>query len=335
MNERFAPLELADAAYEREKNEAPSLGFLQDSWRRLRKNRSAVVSLSVLVFIVCVAVASIWLTPHNPNRQQLEHGNLPPRIAGLSIPGFDGKMTTRGRVIDKYAQEGIPDDVSYFLGTDDLGRDLFSRLLAGVRVSLLIAFIAAFLDLTIGVAFGLISGLGGERVDSVMQRFLEILAGIPNLVVMILMLTIFKPGILTIILAMIVTGWISMARIVRAQTMKLKNQEYVLAATVLGQPRWKIALMHILPNISGVVIVQMMFSIPQAIFFEAFLSFVGLGLRPPNASLGTLLNEGYKAFRVLPYQMWAPTAALSVIMLAFNLLADGLRDAFDPKMSDG
>ncbi|HAP8339793.1 TPA: ABC transporter permease, partial [Enterococcus faecium] len=209
-----------------------------------------------------------------------------------------------------------------------------SRLFMGMRISLLIAFIAALLDVTIGVAYGLVSGLLGGRVDNVMQRFLEILSGIPNLVVMILMLVVFEPGIFSIVAAMAITNWIPMARIVRAQTMKLKDQEYVLAGLTLGESRMKIAFKHILPNISSVIIIQMMFSIPSAIFFEAFLSFIGLGLTPPSASLGTMLSEGYKTFLYLPYLLWIPAVTLSVIMIGFNLLADGLRDAFDPKMKE-
>jgi len=331
---RFSPLRLMNLAREREKNDAPTLTFSQDSWRRIRKNRSAVVAMALLALIIAVAFSSVWIAPHDPNHQDLYHSNLPPRIPGVSVHGFDGTVKVNGVVTDKYAEAGVPDDVNYYFGTDKLGRDLLSRLLFGVRVSLIIAFIAAFIDLTIGVTYGMISGILGERVDSLMQRVLEILAGIPTLVVLILMLSILKPGILTIIIAMIITGWIPMARIVRAQTLKLKSQEYVLAAAVLGQSKPVIAIRHILPNISGAVIVQMMFSIPQAIFFEAFLSFIGLGLRAPEASLGSLLNEGYKAFRVLPYQMWVPTVTLSVIMISFNLLADGLRDAFDPKMKE-
>lgn len=203
-----------------------------------------------------------------------------------------------------------------------------------------ILFLAAYLSQSLHLVnaywmtFTCAAILQGENLHSVMQRILEVLSGIPNLVVMILMLTVFDPGIVSIVLAMVITNWISMARIVRAQTMKLKDQEFVMAAETLGESRWKIAIKHILPNISSVIIVQMMFSIPSAIFFEAFLSFIGLGLRPPTASLGTLLNEGYKTFRFLPYLMWIPAATLSVIMICFNLLADGLRDAFDPKMKE-
>lgn len=331
--EKFEPISINDNL-DREKISAPSLNFLQDSWRRLKKNKGAVISLILLIIVTILAFGSTWVSPHDPTKQNPKYINLPPKIPGVSIDGFNGTAVVGGNRVDKYEQAKVPDDVHFYLGTDGLGRDLLSRLLMGTRMSLIIAFVAAFLDLTFGVIYGMISGMKGGRTDNVMQRILEILSGIPNLVVMILMLTIFKPGMMSIILAMIITGWITMARIVRAQTLKIKDQEYVLAATTLGVSKPKIAIKHVLPNISGVIIVQMMFSIPSAIFFEAFLSFIGLGLTPPTASLGTLLNEGYKTFRFLPHLMWAPAITLSVIMVCFNLLADGLRDAFDPKMND-
>lgn len=313
---------------------APSLTFMQDSWRRLKKNRGAVISLFLLLVISVIAFSAQWISPHDPAKQNVNYINLPPKIPGVSLNGFNGTAVVGDKRVDKYEQMKVPDDVHFYLGTDSLGRDLLSRLLMGTRSSLIIAFVAAFLDLTIGVTYGLISAMKGGRTDNIMQRILEILSGIPNLVVMILMLTIFKPGMKTIILAMAITGWITMARIVRAQTLKIKDQEYVLAARTLGQSNGKIAMKHILPNISSVVIVQMMFSIPSAIFFEAFLSFIGLGIRPPLSSLGMLLSEGYKTFRFLPHLMWYPAIMLSVIMICFNLLADGLRDAFDPKMAE-
>lgn len=329
----FKPISI-DNNLDREKISAPSLTFMQDSWRRLKKNRGAVISLVILGIVTLLAFGSIWISPHDPTKQNAKYINLPPKIPGVSINGFNGTAVVGGQRVNKYEQARVPKDTYFVLGTDGLGRDELSRLLMGTRMSLIIAFVAAFLDLSIGVIYGLVSGMKGGRVDTVMQRILEVLSGIPNLVVMILMLTIFKPGMLSIILAMIVTGWITMARIVRAQAMKVKDQEYVLAATTLGQSPISIAKKHILPNISSVIIVQMMFSIPSAIFFEAFLSFIGLGLTPPNASLGMLLSDGYKTFRYLPHLMWAPAITLSVIMICFNLLADGLRDAFDPKMKD-
>lgn len=328
----FLPLAIEKVEGEQERIEKPSLNFIQDSWRRLKKNKGAVISLWLLVFISVVSVASIWISPHDPAAQKVEYMNLPPRIPG--IPFLDGKSDVAGQVVDKYAEAGVPAGENYWLGTDGLGRDLLSRLLMGTRMSLLIALVAALLDLTIGVVYGLVSGMKGGRVDTIMQRIIEVLSGIPNLVVMILMLTIFNPGLLSIILAMVITGWITMARIVRGQTLKVRNEEYVLAAETLGESKVKIATRHILPNLGSVIVIQLMFSIPSAIFFEAFLGFLGIGLRPPVASLGTMLNEGYKTFRFLPHLLLVPALTLSTIMISFNLLADGLRDAFDPKMKD-
>ena len=330
--DEFLPLQ-KNTEEEREQITTPSLNFIQDSWRRLKKNKAAVVSMIVLAIIILISIVTIFVSPHDPTAQNVEYINLPPRIPGIDINGLNGKAMVGGELVDKYAQANVPANTNFFLGTDGLGRDVLSRLFMGTRISLLIAFIAAILDVTIGVAYGLISGLLGGRVDNAMQRFLEILSGIPNLVV-ILMLVVFEPGIFSIVAAMAITNWIPMARIVRAQTMKLKDQEYVLAGMTLGESKLKIAFKHILPNISSVIIIQMMFSIPSAIFFEAFLSFIGLGLTPPSASLGTMLSDGYKTFLYLPYLLWIPAATLSVIMIAFNLLADGLRDAFDPKMKE-
>lgn len=330
---KFQPLQ-KNTNEEREAIATPSLTFFQDSWRRLKKNKAAVFSIILLLIIIAISIITIFVSPHDPTAQNVTFTNLPPKIPGININGLNGYAMVGGELVDKYAAANVPDGTYFLLGTDGLGRDLLSRLFVGTRISLLIAFIAAMLDIIFGVTYGLISGLLGGRIDNVMQRFLEILSGIPNLVVMILMLVVFEPGIFSIVAAMAITNWIPMARIVRAQTMKLKDQEFVLAATTLGESRLKIAMKHVLPNISSVIIVQMMFSIPSAIFFEAFLSFIGLGLKPPSASLGMLLSDGYKTFLFLPYQMWVPAVTLSVIMIGFNLLADGLRDAFDPKMKE-
>ncbi len=223
-------------------------------------------------------------------------------------------------------------DTYFWLGTDNLGRDQWTRLWEGTQISLLIAIVAAAIDLVIGVAYGGISAFYGGRVDTVMQRIIEVLVGIPNLIVILLMVVILKPGILSIIVALTITGWIGMARLVRGEVLKLKSQEFVLAARTLGTVNLKIITKHLLPNISGIIIINTMFTIPSAIFFEAFLSFIGLGLAPPAASLGTLINGGFASLRSYPYLLLYPAIVISVIMIAFNLLADGLRDAFDPKM---
>ncbi|MDK2780656.1 MAG: oligopeptide transport system permease protein [Trichococcus sp.] len=319
---------------DKEKISAPSLSFMADSWRRLKKNKVAMVSLIILIIISMSSLLAPVIAPHDPNAQTVQYANMPPKIPGIDINGLNGTVKQNGVVIDKYEASNVPEDVYYYLGTDSLGRDLLSRILYGTRVSLFIAFMAALFNLTLGVVYGLTSGWLGGRVDNIMQRILEILSGVPNLVVVILMLLVLKPGISSIIIALALTEWLSMARVVRAQTLKLKNQEYILAARTLGQSPMKIAFRHILPNLAGVIIIQVMFSIPSAIFFEAFLSFIGIGIPAPNASLGTLINDGYKTFRFLPHLMWYPAGIMSVIMICFNLLADGLRDAFDPKMRD-
>ena len=319
---------------DKEKISAPSLSFMADSWRRLKKNKVAMVSLIILIIISMSSLLAPVIAPHDPNAQTVQYANMPPKIPGIDINGLNGTVKQNGVVIDKYEASNVPEDVYYYLGTDSLGRDLLSRILYGTRVSLFIAFMAALFNLTLGVVYGLTSGWLGGKVDNIMQRILEILSGVPNLVVVILMLLVLKPGISSITIALPLTEWLSMARVVRAQTLKLKNQEYILAARTLGQSPMKIAFRHILPNLAGVIIIQVMFSIPSAIFFEAFLSFIGIGIPAPNASLGTLINDGYKTFRFLPHLMWYPAGIMSVIMICFNLLADGLRDAFDPKMRD-
>ena len=269
--DEFLPLQ-KNTEEEREQITAPSLNFIQDSWRRLKKNKAAVISMFLLLVIILISVVTIFVSPHDPTAQNVAYINLPPRIPGINIDGLNGKAMVGGELVDKYAQANVPSNVSFFLGTDGLGRDVLSRLFMGTRISLLIAFIAALLDVTIGVAYGLISCLLGGRVDNAMQRFLEILSGIPNLV-MILMLVVFEPGIFSIVAAMAITNWIPMARIVRAQTMKLKDQEYVLAGLTLGEIKNENCIQTYFANISSVIIIQMMFSIPSAIFFEAFLSF--------------------------------------------------------------
>ncbi len=311
-----------------------SISFMKDVWRRLKKNRAAAGSLAVLAVIVILAFLAPVIAPYPPNLQNIPYANLPPKIPGIQMHGFDGQAYFRGEWRDRYALSQVPEGTYFYFGTDEFGRDIFSRALYGARISLTIAFIAALLDLTIGVIYGLFSAMKGGRVDVAMQRILEILSGIPSLVLVVLMLLVLQPGITSIIFAMVISSWIPMARIVRAQALRIKNLEYVQTAKALGTGEIRIALSHVLPNISGMVVVRTMFSIPSAIFFETFLSFIGVGMRIPNASIGTLLNGGYKVFKIHPYQMWIPAAILCVIMLAFNLFADGLRDAFDPKMKD-
>jgi oligopeptide transport system permease protein len=314
----------------------PSLNYWQDAWLRVRKNKGAIVSLVVIVLLTIMAFVGPHLNKYGYDEQNLPHNNLPPRIPvleNISWLPFDGDLERRnGDVYNAYEQKNVDD--YYWFGTDNLGRDIFTRLWMGTQVSLYIALLAAVIDMVIGVIYGAVSGFVGGKTDNIMQRITEILVGIPNLVVVILMIIVLNPGILSITIALTITGWVGMARVIRAQVMKLKNQEYILAARTLGLSNGKIISKHLIPNLAGVIIINTMFTIPNAIFFEAFLSFIGLGLQPPLASLGTLINDGFKVLQLYPYQMVIPAITISIIMVCFNMIADGLRDALDPKMRD-
>ncbi|MGU9993051.1 ABC transporter permease [Ligilactobacillus salivarius] len=320
-------------AQDNEKIAAPSLTFTQDVWLRLKKNKGAVVSLIVILLMVIVAFGSTpFINKSTLVKSQPQYANLPAKVPGLdAINGLNGKIKQGGVWVDAYAKNDVPKDKYFYLGTDYLGRSLAQRIIYGTKVSLIVALVATFFDLTVGVAYGIISGWKGGRVDNVMQRIIEIISSIPNLVIVVLMLVVLKPGMTSIILAIAISSWTTMARMIRAETLSLKTQEYVLAARTLGESPTKIAWKHLVPNLSSIIIIQTMYTIPSAIFFEAFLSFIGIGITAPETSLGVLLNEGQKNFQFLPYQMWYPAIVLCVLMIAFNLLGDGLRDAFDPK----
>ena len=328
----FEPLAKGEAQ-DNEKIAAPSLTFTQDVWLRLKKNKGAVVSLIVILLMVIVAFGSTpFINKSTLVKSQPQYANLPAKVPGLdAINGLNGKIKQGGVWVDAYAKNDVPKDKYFYLGTDYLGRSLAQRIIYGTKVSLIVALVATFFDLTVGVAYGIISGWKGGRVDNVMQRIIEIISSIPNLVIVVLMLVVLKPGMTSIILAIAISSWTTMARMIRAETLSLKTQEYVLAARTLGESPTKIAWKHLVPNLSSIIIIQTMYTIPSAIFFEAFLSFIGIGITAPETSLGVLLNEGQKNFQFLQYQMWYPAIVLCVLMIAFNLLGDGLRDAFDPK----
>lgn len=220
----------------------------------------------------------------------------------------------------------------YWFGTDEFGRDLFTRLWTGGRLSFTIAFIAVFVTTIFGVIYGGIAGYVGGRVDVLMMRIVEILMVVPSMLYIILLLTVMRPGINPIIIALTITGWMGSARIVRGEVMRLKHSEYVIAAQTLGATGKRIIFKHLIPNTMGPIIVNMTMMIPRMIFAEAFLSFIGLGVPAPFASWGSLVNEGALIFMQYPHQLLVPAIALSFTMLAFNILGDGLRDSLDPRL---
>ena len=220
----------------------------------------------------------------------------------------------------------------HWFGTDDLGRDVFTRTWEGARISIFIGLAAALIDLTIGVFWGGIAGYKGGRIDEYMMRVADVLAGIPYLLLVILLNGCTRSNVSTMILAMTITGWVNMARIVRGQVLSLKSQEYVLASRTLGAGTSRIMGKHLIPNAMGPILVTMTLTIPSAIFTESFLSFLGLGLTPPIASWGTMASDGLPALRYFPWRLFFPATFICLTIFAFNVIGDGLRDALDPRL---
>ena len=302
--------------------------YAKDVWNNFRKNKGAIAGGIIIVVIIIMAI--IGPSMNEFTFKQIHPGQecLTPKIPGLWKIGIaDG--TYNGTDLYKLQEVG---DVCYWFGTDTQGRDIWTRVWSGCRVSLIIALAAVLIDVVIGMVYGLVSGFFGGKVDNFMQRFAEIINGIPTLVIVTLLGMVLPQGIASIIFALMLTGWIGMERIARAQVLKVKEQEYVLAARTLGANKFTLIFREILPNIFGQVIVTSMFSIPNAIFLEAYLSFLGLGVPAPMASLGSLVSDGYKSMTTFPHILIIPVLVMAILMLSFNLFADGLRDAFDPKM---
>ncbi len=223
-------------------------------------------------------------------------------------------------------------NTSYLFGTDSLGRDILTRLMYGTRVSLMVAFIAVIVNMVIGILFGGISGYAGGMVDTVMMRIVDIISTIPLTLYVILIMVILGTGLQSIVVALGTTYWVGMARVVRGQVLSLKNQEFVLAARTIGSPTRTILLEHLIPNAMGSILVTVTMLIPSAIFMEAFLGYLGIGLQPPLASLGTMCNDATANLRTAPYQLFIPALMICLIMFGFNFIGDGLRDALDPKL---
>lgn len=280
----------------------PSMTYWQDAWRRLKKNKVAMVSLVLLGLIVLMT------------------------IIGPMISKFEYQATNNDML-------NVKPNSTYWFGTDTLGRDLFARVWIGGRISIIIGLVGALVDTVVGTIYGGISGYLGGIADDIMMRILEILVSIPYLVLVILIRVLMDGGgMAPLIIAMTITGWCYMARLVRGQLLQIKEQEYVLAAKALGANPSRIIAKHLVPNTLGVMIVAITFDIPGFIFAEAFLSFLGIGIQSPMTSWGALASAGQQNLMFYAYQLIFPALAISLTMLSFNLLGDGLRDALDPKL---
>ena len=434
--ELWKPLEAGEK--DSEKIEKPSLTFLQDGWRRLKKNKTAMVSMVLILLLILGAILIPYFWPYSYEEQTLTLSNTPPfldiyplnddannicifitqsydvievtpdgELLQLLQPDYKdviGRKSTydlngKQLVIDyslytqalkeynalekKYGEDGsvsateadylttyFGEDAAdttvsvleaknileekidkcsitydgnkltesksvhnktFVLGSDSLGRDLFIRVVYGARVSLTVGVVAALVNFLIGVFYGCFSGYKGGNVDTVMMRIVDVIDSVPMTLYVILIMVIIGSGMASIILALGLTYWVRMARIVRGQVLSLKNSEFVLAARTLGASTSRIFVKHLIPNMMGTIMVAIAMQIPNAIFTEAFLSFIGLGVSAPMASWGTLCNDALASIYVYPYQLLIPAVAISVTILALNLFSDGLRDAFDPK----
>ena len=273
-----------------------------DAWRRLLANKAAVAGGLILLLLIVLAIFAPWIAPHSYSYQNLDLGAQPPSS-------------------------------DFLLGTDTLGRDLFSRILYGARVSLLVGFVATGVALVIGVSWGIVAGYFGGRIDSVMMRIVDVLYGLPFIIFIILLMVIFGRNIWLLFAAIGAVEWLTMARIVRGQVLTIKNQEYVLAAQAMGVTNMQMFRKHIFPNILGPIAVYATLTIPQVMLLEAFLSFLGLGIQPPMSSWGTLIRYGVESMEEYSWLLLYPGLTFTITLFALNFFGDGLRDALDPKIS--
>ncbi len=276
--------------------------FWQEALRRLLRNRLALSGAVVVIVFAALAVSAPLVTPYDPIKQNYD----------AILTGPNG---------------------SHPLGTDGLGRDSLSRLVFGARTSLTVGLFTQVIVLSIGVPFGLISAFAGGRVDNLLMRFVDVVFAFPDLLLIILLRSIFGGSIYMVFLAIGLVNWVVMARVVRSQALSLKEQDFILAAEAIGASRPAILARHLLPNVLGPVVVLVVFGVPRAIFTEAALSYIGIGVAPPTPSWGTMLQDGYSVIFASPYPVLFPAVAIGIVMLAFTFLGDGLRDALDPRQS--
>ena len=295
--ETLANPELSQPKPEEEKG----FSYWKNAWQRLARNRPAMCGLVSLTLLALFAIFGPMLSPYSYYETRLPLKN--------TAPG-----------------------AQFWFGTDELGRDIFTRIWWGARISLAVGMSAALIDMIIGIFYGALSGMFGGKIDELMMRIVDILHAIPTLLVVILLMVVMGNGIMTIILALALMGWMNMARIVRAQILQIKQCDFVLAAELIGASRWRILVRHLIPNCIGSIITTVTLTIPSAIFIEAFLSFLGLGVQAPIASWGTMASDGLPALRYYPWRLFFPAGFISITMLSFNMLGNGIRDAFDPRL---
>ncbi len=285
--------------------------WLSEGWNHFKQKKVALICLGFILFICFIAVFATSLSPYPFDEQHIDH------------------------ILESPTKQ-------FFFGTDKLGRDLFSRTIYGARMSMAVGVITAIISLLIGAIYGALSGWFGGKIDAVMMRFVDIAYSVPSLVIMIIVKVIFDSvdwithpewrALTGTLIALSIVGWVNLARLVRGQVLQVKAMQYIEAGVAMGFGHIHLLIHHVLPNILGPIIVMLTFRIPSNILFESFLSFIGLGLQPPYSSWGVLASDGADTLESFPHLILFPGAALYLTMMAFQLLGDGLRDAFDPKM---
>lgn len=347
-----------------------SLSFWRDAWRRLRKNPTAMIGLVLIILSLLFAFVGPLIVPYKYDEQVRGFENLHPMQTPQARNDAKNAVVKPKNRSSEFAYDfstSPPEETAaqasvavenkeaifpHVLGTDSLGRDNLVRIMYGSRISLMVGIIASVIILIIGSTYGAFSGFAGGKTDNVMMRILELLYAIPDILIVIILAIVLKaplsklfavspalskltgigPGLLSMFITFALLYWVSMARIVRGQVLQLKEQEFIIAAQALGANNNRVIFKHLLPNCIGPIIVTTTFQVPNAIFVESFLSFIGLGISAPMASLGSLANDAMSGIQTYPYMLAQPAIMIAIIILAFNMLGDGLRDALDPRM---
>ncbi|MGP1577028.1 MAG: ABC transporter permease [Treponema sp.] len=322
----------------------------EDAWRRLKKNKMALTGLCIVGFYFAISLFAPLLPIHSYSEQRIIHQNLPPSFSNA------GEVLLRERKMDMYrvakaqGRKELSDqqkqellvfqrelktdpvhDRYYILGTDGLGRDILARVIYGGQISILIGLIGTITSLCIGVVIGAVSGYFGGWVDNLLMRFVDIMYGLPYMLIVIIMMAILGQNMVILFVAIALVSWLTIGRVVRGQVISLKNAEFIEAARSMGASTPRIIFKHLLPNTLGIIIIYSTLSIPGFIMNESFLSFLGLGISAPRASWGSLVSEGVNVMTLYPWQLIVPASAMTLFLFAMNFLGDGLRDAFDPQ----
>jgi oligopeptide transport system permease protein len=289
----------------------------QDAWWRLRRNKAAMLGIGIIALTAVCAIFAPMIAPYDPTLQDTKANNM-----------------------DPFWVSSIYHNSRFLLGSDELGRDILSRLIWSTRISLIVGLVPTAIIFSIGVSLGLFAGYVGGWIDNLLMRFTDIVYAFPDLLFVIIIMATLRStwlgdimgGLVLIFVALAVVGWVGLARLVRGQVLSLKEKEFIEAARATGVPTKRILFRHLFPNALAPVIVSLAFAIPGAMLAESVLSFLGIGIRPPTATWGVMINEGFAVFSQSPWPVLLPAVCISVVMLAFTFLGDGLRDALDPRM---